>query len=494
MNLAVGLASWRIGGLACTAPVLLRPLGIRRHHSDFELKLHGSFTVNPELVRALRTHFGIDLDGQALAALAYDGGVFKPQPVIDHLRALAASIDSFTVHPRLVVSTFADVGAAMARDAVDLDHPVLNALAGHPGDRETLDAPPRGADRRRAPTSAPRRRTPCCWTRMPSRRRVLARITAGQSLAVHTLPGTGGTQTVINAVGSLVRDGKRVLVVSARRSTLDGVRHRLTGIGLPGLAVSPRDLQRDLIRAIGRNEKAEQPKVGDIDDALVRLRGVLRDYRSAVTARHPDARRLGARRAAPARRPREPQPRRPRPPPASTSRVLTTLAPARGEGGRGARRGRPARRVPLRTRRLALVRRVVRDDERRAFGARARRPPAPPGRAEPARARLRAHRADAHAPVPHDRASWARTCELLQGIRDSLDRFSPTVFERPLGELIQAHGPRRDAPSLSGTQRRRLRDCRASTCAPACTSPTCTRRSCACSSSAPSGSATSTPA
>ena len=52
VNLAVGLASWRIGGLACTAPVLLRPLGIRRHHSDFELKLHGSFTVNPEFVRA----------------------------------------------------------------------------------------------------------------------------------------------------------------------------------------------------------------------------------------------------------------------------------------------------------------------------------------------------------------------------------------------------------------------------------------------------------
>ena len=63
VHLAVGLASWRIGGLACTAPVLLRPLGIRRHHADFELKLHGSFTVNPELVRALRTHFGIELDG-----------------------------------------------------------------------------------------------------------------------------------------------------------------------------------------------------------------------------------------------------------------------------------------------------------------------------------------------------------------------------------------------------------------------------------------------
>ena len=56
---------------------------------------------------------------------------------------------------------------------------------------------------------------------------VLARVIAGQSLVVHTLPGTGGTQTVINAVGALVREGRRVLVVSARRSTLDGVRHRL---------------------------------------------------------------------------------------------------------------------------------------------------------------------------------------------------------------------------------------------------------------------------
>ena len=140
VHLAVGLAVWRLGGLECSAPVLLRPLAIRRHHSDFELKLHGSFSVNPELVRALRTHFGIDLDGDALAALAYDQGVFKPQPVIDHLRALTSGFDHFRVHPRLVVSSFADVGETMTRDCRDLDHPVLNALAGHLADREAFTA------------------------------------------------------------------------------------------------------------------------------------------------------------------------------------------------------------------------------------------------------------------------------------------------------------------------------------------------------------------
>jgi hypothetical protein len=454
VNLAVGLASWRIGGLACTAPVLLRPLGIRRHHADFELKLHGSFTVNPELVRALRTHFGIELNGQALAALAYEGGVFKPQPVIDHIRALAASIESFTVHPRLVVSTFADVGSAMARDAVDLDHPVLNALAGHIDDRENLTV------RRDAPiVPSPDERAPASDTLLldadAEQEGVLARITAGHSLAVHTLPGTGGTQTVINAVGALVRDGKRVLVVSARRSTLEGVRHRLTGIGLPGLAVSPRDLQRDLIRAIGRNEKAEQPRVGEIDDALVRLRGVLRDYRAAVTARHPH---LGVSVLDVLRHLADLASRTPVP--AAAARfdlaTLTTLAPARAKAARAlgaaARLGEfrfgpddsPWYGVSFSTTTAArsahaLAGKLHRQDVPNLLER---------GYELIAQTRMRPF---------HTIAELGTYLKLLQGIRDSLDRFSPTVFERPLGELIQAHGPRRDAPSLTGSQRRRLR-------------------------------------
>jgi hypothetical protein len=454
VHLAVGLASWRIGGLACTAPVLLRPLGIRRHHSDFELKLHGSFTVNPELVRALRTHFGIELDGQALAALAYDEGVFKPQPVIDRIRALAASIDSFTVHPRLVVSTFADVGSAMARDAVDLDHPLLNALAGHAGDRESIMVRP---DPPTVPN--PDERAPASDTLLldadAEQERVLARIAAGHSLAVHTLPGTGGTQTVINAVGALVRDGKRVLVVSARRSTLEGVRHRLSGIGLQGLATSPRNLQRDLIRAIGRNEKAEQPKVGEIDDALVRLRGVLRDYRAAVTARHPA---LGV----------------------SVLEVLRTLAELAGRTPVPTAAARfdlktLARLAPERARAAQALAAAARLGEFRfgpddspwygvsfATTTEARSAHALAGKL---------HRQDVPNLLERGYELIAQTrmrpfhtidelgayLRVLQGIRDSLDRFSPTVFERPLGELIQAHGPRRDAPSMTGTQRRRLR-------------------------------------
>ncbi|MDN3495341.1 hypothetical protein QL996_05330 [Planococcus sp. APC 4015] len=454
VNLAVGLAEWRIGGLVCTAPVLLRPLAIRRHQSDFEVKLHGAFVVNPQLSSVLHTHFGIDVDATALAALAHDGGVFKPQPVIDHLRALTAHVPSFVVKPRLVVSSFGDVGAAMAMDAAELDHPVLNALAGHAADRERL-ARRSDVPRRANPDERPPASDTLLLDADAEQEGVLARIAAGQSLAVHTLPGTGGTQTVINAVGQLVRDGKRVLVVSARNSTLEGVRHRLAGVGLPGLAVSPRHLQRDLIRAIGRNEKAEQPKVADIDDALVRLRGVLRDYRGAVTTTHPT---LGV----------------------STLEILRTLAQLSGQTPAPSTAARfdmgtlqrlaPARREAAA--KLAAAARLgefrfgpddspwygvtfaTTESARRAHGlaARLHRHDVPSllerGYELIAQTRMRPFRTIA------ELGAYLR---LLQGIRDSLDRFSLTVFERPLGELIQAHGSRRDSPEMTSANRRRLK-------------------------------------
>lgn len=111
---------------------------------------------------------------------------------------------------------------------------------------------------------------------------MIAQIGAGNSLVVKTLPGTGGTQTIVNAVGALIAQNKRVLVVSPRRLSLRGIARRLTDVGLPGVAVSPPTLRRDLIQSIGRNEKARQPHVADVDEALVRLRGVLLDYRGSL--------------------------------------------------------------------------------------------------------------------------------------------------------------------------------------------------------------------
>ncbi|MDL9981224.1 AAA family ATPase [Microbacterium candidum] len=454
VHLAVGLATWRFDDEDFCAPVLLRPLAIRRHHTDFELKPHGSFSVNPEIVRALSEQYGISIDGRALAALAYDGGVFKPQPVIDHLRARTVDVPSFAVKPRLVISTFADVASAMERDAADLEHPVLDALAGHIDARELLKM------RRDTPAQVgPDERPPASDTLLldadGEQEGVLARIAAGHSIAVHTLPGTGGTQTVINALGALVGSGKRVLVVSARRSTLEGVRHRLAGIGLDGLAVSPRSIRRDLVRAIGRNEKAEQPRVADIDDALVRLRAVLRDYRTALTERRSA---FGVSTLDIVRRLTDLAAQTPAP---STAARLDVAALERLSKNRREAAFKLAAAARLGEFRWG-------PDDSPWYGVSFKTTDA--ARTTHALAR-KLHHHDVPALLERGYELIAKTrmrpfqtidelgayLRLLQGIRDSLDRFSMTVFERPLGELIQAHAPRRDASPLSGAQRRRLK-------------------------------------
>lgn len=454
VRLAVGFASWMTAGEEFTAPVLLRPLGIRRHHTDYELKLYGGFVVNPELVRALREQHGIELNGAELAALAHADGVFKPQPVIDRLRAVTRDVETFTVRPRLVVSTFADVGRAMATDLAELDHPVIDALSGHDDALTSL----RG-DRGVPDTTHPDDRAPASDTLLldadDEQERVLARIADGQSIVVHTLPGTGGTQTIINAVGSFVRAGKSVLVVSPRRSTLDGIRHRLSTVGLDALAVAPSSLRRDLIRAIGRNEKAVQPSVADIDDALVRLRTVLRDYRRALVREHRtlrvsalDAARRLTKLASLAN------------PPSTSARLgLSTLEKLAGD------RSDAARTLTLAAR-LGEFR--VGPDESPWYGVSF-------SSTEEARSahelagRLQADDVPALLERGYELISQTRMrpfstvdelgeyLRLLHGIRDSLDRFSPTVFERPLADLIKAHAPRRESANLSGPARRRLK-------------------------------------
>ena len=130
VQLGIGMAAWEHEGEEFTAPVLLRPLAIRRHGRDFEIRLRGAASLNPALAATLHRQFGIQLDPAAFVALTDADGSFKPNAVIDQLRALTGHLAGFTVSPRLVVAPFAEVAPAMVADAAPLDHPLLDALAG----------------------------------------------------------------------------------------------------------------------------------------------------------------------------------------------------------------------------------------------------------------------------------------------------------------------------------------------------------------------------
>jgi hypothetical protein len=454
VHLAIGLASWRNAGDEYLAPVLLRPLAIRRYGRDFELKLKGQPFLNPALARELREQFQITLDAEAFVALAITNGVFKPQPVIDRLRGLTSHLPWFSVAPRLVVSSFAEVGPAMAADARRLDHPLIDAVAGNPAARAALTHDATGA--RLVPQDE---RPPSTDTLLldadTEQEQVIAEIEAGSSLVVKTLPGTGGTQTIVNAIGALVARDRRVLVVGARRASLDGIAHRLGQVGLGGAAVTTAGLRRDLIQSISRNEKAERPRVAEVDDALVRLRKVLLDYRSALTRRDPDLgvsvletlgelARLALVDDAPS----------------TTARLdhgsLVALAQGRDVVARDLARaaelgefrygpgdspwyGASFTSSDEATHAHELAKRLSATELPRLLER---------GRALIAQTRLRPFESVAELGV---------FLRLLLDVRETLDRFRPAVFDRPLGELIAATGSRRDSPGMSVTNRRRLR-------------------------------------
>ncbi|TFD09693.1 AAA family ATPase [Cryobacterium sp. TMT1-2-2] len=454
VNLAIGLAEWRYQDVDYSAPVLLRPLAIRRYGRDYELKLKGQPFLNPELARALKDQFQIVLDADAFVALAVTNGAFKPQPVIDRLRGLTSHLPWFNVVPRLVVSSFADVGRALAADASNLDHPLLDAVAGNKTARRNIETAynpvvPIGQDARPPATDT------LLGDADSEQENVVAQIAAGNSLVVKTLPGTGGTQTIVNAIGSLVAQHKRVLVVSARRSSLDGIHGRLVQVGLPGIAVTPRTLRRDLIQSITRNEKAAQPRVGDVDDALVRLRKVLLDYRSALTRRDSalgvsvlDA--LGEL----ARLAQLPEP------PSTTARLdrqaLELLAHSRSAAAN------------------TLIKAAVLGEFRYGPGDSPWYGASFTSTADASNSHQLAKRINqielprllerANGLIGQTRLRPFETItelgiylRLLLDIRETLDKFQPGVYDRSLTELIAATSSRRESSEMSSASRRRLR-------------------------------------
>lgn len=455
VQLAIGIAKWEFEGDSFTAPVLLRPLAIRRYGTDFELKLKQHPFVNPALIRALRDQFGVFVDAAALLELSQSAGVFKPQPVIDRLRQVASGIAGFTVQPRLVVSTFAQVADDLIHHLGDLSHPILDAVCGSETAREQIakaftPVTPTPLDERAPETDTH------LYNADTEQEEVLAHIEAGHSIVVRTRPGTGGTQTVVNAIGALVRKGKRVLVVSPRRATLDGISYRLGRVGLAGLAVTPRLLRRNLVEAIGRNENAQAPMNREIDEALVRLRTVLRDYESALTRRDP---KLGI----------------------SPIEALHALSKLTREDV-----------VPTTTVRLseaglaklALDRSAVAEDltEVARLGQFDFGPEDSPWYgvsfttsedadnayqlavelAESELPRLMTLAGDVIGQTtmrPYTSiAELGIYLRLLSGIRETLDRFLPEVFDRSLTEIIAAHAPRgAGADDMTNSSRRRLR-------------------------------------
>ena len=455
LELGIGLVEWTHEGVDYRGPLLMRPVHLRRRGADIEITLKRSrVRLNPGIQRAFADQLQVSLDAAAFVALTDDGGAFKPNPALDRLRDLTAHRGDVTVHARLVISSFAELSEPMLDDAKNLQHPIVDALGGNDHAIQELrnsrvpveivhpDSKPADTDRSIVDSDS-------------EQDAIVQNIVAGNSLVVRALPGTGATQTVVNALGALVSKHQRVLLVTPRSATSDAIKDRLAQVGLPGMAVELSKPARDIIASIGRNEKAKKPSLGEVDQAYERLRKVILKYREALAKKDSTLgvsalecfTRLGTLSL------RES-------PPETTARLdaeaLAALSPGLGQAAELLRRAaelgefkygpadspwygvtfanvEDARKSQERARRLATegVPRLL-----EKFPPLLEQTPLPPVTTV---------------------GQMGVYVHLLMDMRDTLDRFQPSVFDRSLKDLITATGPKELAKTMPRIQRQRLK-------------------------------------
>ena len=468
--LAAGTASWRYAAddafrpVTLTAPVMLTPVALTVHASqdDYELQLTEKAALNPALVRHLQNEQGVRLDGPALTRLAYGTARFDPHPVLEKLRSMTGSVRGINIEHRLLVSTFADLADLADDPALDAGHPVLSALVDDARGVSTGPAEAQGPD------------LPPLDDRDPAdellvldadseQQEVLDLVTSGQSLVVSAPPGTGQTQTALNAAAALVHAGKSVLVVAERRGTLNQFVQELDGLSLGSLVLqvnaglTEQQLRDQLVRAIVRNEKAAVPELQSLHKVLMDNRHQLRDH---VKSLHNVRQRWGC------------SPYQAMqsladltsmtPAPATTVRLKRSVLDSISDRGELTGRLRRAAELGSFSRAATtspwfgakLLNRKETEDAFTLTQGLVRDLPE-------LRAKVQEVAEHSEIRLGETFAQWGEQLELLVAVRESLDKFTPDIFDRPVTDLISATASsawrREHAVDMSSMTRSRLR-------------------------------------
>ncbi len=454
-HLAIGFATWSEDSesgarLDYAAPVMLRhvrlvPRGSRVE--DYEIVLDESITINPALVDLLHREHDIAIDvDEWVASTGYSHG-FDPNPVFERLRDVARGVPGLLVNQRLIVSTFANIVSPYTGEELPEAHPILRALAGEtdalpePTAQAAADAEAGTAS---GPVPLPDRKPQEEFLAIDvdgDQQAVVDAAVAGQSLVVDTPPGTGATQLATAIATTLAHTGRSVLYVAQNSDALDDFATRMEAAGLPDLAIdgrdSARDIHRQLIRLIAHAEKAERPDLGTLLQRLNEQRDTLSQHAESLhRTRQPWGVSVY-----------------------QTMQHLARLTAQQPGPTTGVRFGddimaaEPGHRSQLREKLLKLSTLgafTLEVEDTVWFGARFN------SDADAEAARSVAERVAAKIPqltqlcepVLRDAglnpertvAGWGQALKVLLGVRRTLDKFSPDVYEHNLSELIAATG------------------------------------------------------
>jgi very-short-patch-repair endonuclease len=301
LSLACGLATWDNPKSAWQprAPVLIRraslhPVGAAQE--DFELTLLEDMEVSPVLLHVLRVEFECEFDQDDLFERV-EGAIdetWEIEEAYEWILRQATDVPGFGVEPRFVLANFAYTKLPMVRDLEGafedlVAHDLIAAIAGDEEARETIRSAAPDPASIPGPDAVPPQNEFLILDADASQSYAINAAIAGANLIIRGPPGTGKSQTIANLIGSLAAQGKRVLFVAEKRAAIEAVIKRLRNQKLDDLVFDLHggiSSRREFAQAIGRALDAI-PLTPTVDNAaelrrLDKHRRTLNQYANAV--------------------------------------------------------------------------------------------------------------------------------------------------------------------------------------------------------------------
>ncbi|WP_010148122.1 DUF4011 domain-containing protein [Serinicoccus profundi] len=449
--LAIGLATWTLHRVPVPprAPVLLRACTITptdAAHSDFVLELHEDVVFNPVLEHYLRSEAHLQPDPALLAGLSSQSHGFDPRLTYRALEDICVEMAGFAIGPQMVISTFPwaklPLVTSYTGDPEPLAaHDVVAAMAGADVQQEVSEPDPERAEDPARELSA--------LDADASQRLVVDEVSHGGNIVLDTPSGTGATQTIANIVVGALSEGRTVMVCSEDRASLQALRRRLEHVGLGDLclhlAEDPASMRRTLAgvrHTLDHLPDEEEPDLGpDPLPARADALSVLRREQEVLHREHApwaltlartedDLSALATLDQPPASRVRLPLDVLTELTDDELSEVTDALIEAADCGAWSAARTED----PWYAARLASE-----DDAARATEIVGR---LVAGEFSTAREQADAVCRAAGMPVPATLAQWSHRLGLIARASDTLDHFSPGIYDAPLDDMVAATADR----------------------------------------------------
>jgi len=238
--LVVGTAVWTEGGARREVPILLRQVTLEpSRETDTQVTLHTTVTLNPILATEMRAR-APDSPVADLAEAITDAPEFDPRPVWNEVRSCSEAFGTdFEVRESLILGSFDDPEQRLVDDVDECDHLVASSLllasvAGDHTAREELTGP--------LPAVPMGDRDPFAERGLGDlddrQFSALDLVATGRSLFVQVPPGGDVLATVTAIAADGAASGKSVAVVTGTVAGAEVIARAMAAAGVGDLCVS----------------------------------------------------------------------------------------------------------------------------------------------------------------------------------------------------------------------------------------------------------------